>query len=51
MNDKLRRAREVDNKPLVRGVRYSDTHSNGYTHQGMGSGGRKTRQIKIRKGK
>ncbi len=37
--------------PLVKGVRYRDTHNNGYTYQGMGSGGRKTRQIKIRKGK
>ncbi len=42
---------EQQHPPLVKGVRYRDTHNNGYTHQGMGSGGRKTRQIKIRKGK
>jgi len=34
---------------LVKGVTYSDTHSNGYTTQGMGSGGRNTKQNGIRK--
>ena len=36
----------VKDKPLVKGVRYSDTHSNGLRHQGMTSGGRNTKVIR-----
>lgn len=36
-------------KSLVKGVRYSDTHSNGLRYQGESSGGRNTKVIRISK--
>lgn len=49
MNDKLRRAREVDNKPLIKGVRYSDTFKLKEPICKDGAVGRKARRI-IRRG-
>ena len=46
MNDKLRKAREVDNKPLVKGVRYSDTFKlkTPISRDGESRGSRKARR-------
>ncbi len=46
MNDKLRRAREVDRRPVVGGVRYSDTFKlkTPISRDGESRGGRKARR-------
>jgi len=39
--EELMRAREADNRPQVKGVKYNNTHSNGQKYSGHNQGGRK----------